>query len=59
MWANFADTPDRHFYIKEIARLRDGRLVVPMKWICVLSDDKKSETDCVDVHLVEHDEAVS
>ncbi|KAI0364688.1 hypothetical protein BV20DRAFT_955723 [Pilatotrama ljubarskyi] len=35
MWANWAHAPQRHFYIKELARLRDGRFVIPLKWITV------------------------
>lgn len=35
MWAEWEKAPHRHFYIKEIARLSDGRFVIPLKWITV------------------------
>ncbi|KAI0072764.1 hypothetical protein K474DRAFT_1604488 [Panus rudis PR-1116 ss-1] len=54
MWADFKHAPKQHFYIKEIARLDDGSLVVPMKWICVLDKDG-GETECADVHCVQYD----
>ncbi|KAK7682231.1 hypothetical protein QCA50_014818 [Cerrena zonata] len=47
MWADFEKTPYRHFYIKEIAQLRDGCFVVPIKWISVVEGDRK--TMCVDI----------
>ncbi|KAI0687984.1 hypothetical protein BC835DRAFT_1374779 [Cytidiella melzeri] len=40
-WANPLNTPGQHFYIKELARLRDGRFVIPIKWLC---------TECTDVY---------
>ncbi|KAJ3559426.1 hypothetical protein NM688_g352 [Phlebia brevispora] len=52
MWADWKGAPHRYFYIKELARLHDGRFVVPMKWICVLNKDG-SETECTDVYLVQ------
>jgi hypothetical protein len=33
MWADWKEAPDRHFYVKELAQLKDGRYVVPMRWI--------------------------
>jgi hypothetical protein len=33
MWADWQRSPNRHFYIDEIARLRDGRYLVPRRWV--------------------------
>lgn len=55
MWADFRTAPDRHFYIKEIARLHDGRFVVPMKWLSKLELDSTTEETYADVHFVEQD----
>lgn len=57
MWADFEHAPDTHFYIKEVARLRNGLYVIPMKWVCVI--DSGVETQCVDVCFVDYDPLVS
>lgn len=54
MWADFTHTPDYHFYIKEVAQLYDGTLVVPMRWICELGDDGKIEKSRADVYSAEY-----
>lgn len=33
MWANWTKGPHRHFYVKELARLRTGEAVVPLRWV--------------------------
>lgn len=33
MWADWQCSPDRHFYVNEVARTRDGRYLVPRRWI--------------------------
>ncbi|KAH9828836.1 uncharacterized protein C8Q71DRAFT_863691 [Rhodofomes roseus] len=33
MWADWENTPYRHFYIREAARLHDGRYVLILRWI--------------------------
>ncbi|KAF5371374.1 hypothetical protein D9615_009666 [Tricholomella constricta] len=35
MWANWEQAPHRHFYIKELAQLRNGDYVIPMRWVIV------------------------
>ncbi|OSD08227.1 hypothetical protein PYCCODRAFT_1441218 [Trametes coccinea BRFM310] len=35
MWADWKHAPQRHFYIKEIALLQDGRFVIPLRFITV------------------------
>lgn len=32
MWADVANARHRHFYVKELAQLKDDRFVVPMVW---------------------------
>lgn len=59
MWADFKHSPNRHFYIKEVAKLRDGRMVIPMKWVVVLAPHSDVEKECADVYLVEEDPGVS
>ncbi|KAI0697812.1 hypothetical protein BC835DRAFT_1405600 [Cytidiella melzeri] len=58
MWADFKNAPGQYFYIKELARLRDGRFVIPMKWLCVIDNETRAETDCADVYVVEYETAV-
>ena len=57
MWADFDAAPLRHFYIKEVARTRDGCYVIPMKWICVINEGQK-EQYCADVYILQYDELV-
>lgn len=33
MWADWKNAPHQHFYIKEVARLMNGELVVPVRWL--------------------------
>ena len=33
MWADWQRSPDYHFYVNEVARTRDGRYLVPSRWI--------------------------
>ncbi|CDO77297.1 hypothetical protein BN946_scf184753.g47, partial [Trametes cinnabarina] len=35
MWADWKHAPQRHFYIKEIALLQDGRFVIPLRFVTV------------------------
>ncbi|EIW54556.1 uncharacterized protein TRAVEDRAFT_60724 [Trametes versicolor FP-101664 SS1] len=35
MWADWKGSPQRHFYIKELAQLKNGNFVIPLKWITV------------------------
>ncbi|KAH8107680.1 hypothetical protein BXZ70DRAFT_884608 [Cristinia sonorae] len=39
MWYDEERAPDRHFFIKEVARLDDGHLVIPLMWVCVKQED--------------------
>lgn len=33
MWADWKNSPYRHFYIKELTQMQDGQFVIPMKWV--------------------------
>lgn len=46
MWMDTKNAPDRHFYIKELARLQDGRFVVPLRFI------QEKDEDCFDGYQV-------
>ncbi|KAJ3978627.1 hypothetical protein F5890DRAFT_1422451 [Lentinula detonsa] len=35
MWADWKQSPHRHYYIKELAQLQDNTYVVPLRWITV------------------------
>ncbi|KAL1671118.1 hypothetical protein EV122DRAFT_295623 [Schizophyllum commune] len=37
MWADWKLAPQTHFYVRELAQLSDGRLVMPMRWVVVNS----------------------
>ena len=46
MWADWRCSPDRHFYINEVARTRDGRYLVPRRWVVYNGEE------CADAQLV-------
>jgi hypothetical protein len=33
MWADWERSPDRHFYVNEVACTKEGRYLVPRRWI--------------------------
>jgi hypothetical protein len=33
MWADWEHSPHRHFYVKELAQLDNGRFIVPLRWV--------------------------
>jgi hypothetical protein len=33
MWADWSGACHRHFFVDEIAQLRDGKFVIPLKWV--------------------------
>ena len=33
MWADWKNAGHKHFYIKELAQLKNGEFVVPMRWV--------------------------
>ena len=50
MWADWQCSPDRHFYVNEVARTRDGRYLVPKRWIIYngeeYADAQLASVDC-------------
>ncbi|KAJ6566807.1 hypothetical protein B0H19DRAFT_940681 [Mycena capillaripes] len=49
MWADWKNAAHKHFYVKELARLKNGNFVVPVRWIIF----KKEEY--AEVHNVAYD----
>ena len=33
MWADWSRSAHKHFYIKELAQLKNGKFVIPMRWV--------------------------
>lgn len=33
MWANWENSPEKHFYVCEVAQLTDGRFVLPLRFV--------------------------
>ncbi|KAJ6626090.1 hypothetical protein B0H10DRAFT_2174002 [Mycena sp. CBHHK59/15] len=33
MWADWSKSAHKHFYIKELAQLQNGKFVIPMRWV--------------------------
>ena len=62
MWADFSVSPDRHFYIKEVARTYSRKLVILIKWICAVNKTsdraEQTETYFTDVYHVQFDDQV-
>lgn len=53
MWADWKGASHRHFYIKELAQLRNGQYVIPLKWIIF---ENSEHAEC---YKVSHYPAVS
>lgn len=48
MWADWQRSPDRHFYVNEVAGTKDGRYVVPRRWI-VYDGEEYAEAQLVSI----------
>lgn len=53
MWADWETSPDRHFYVDEVACTKEGKYILPKRWIVI--DGK----DCAEGHPVYFTERVS
>ena len=53
MWADWNNSPGRHFYVNEPARTKAGQYMLPKRWIVV---DKE---ECAEGHPVYFSERVS
>ncbi|KAJ6482232.1 hypothetical protein DFH09DRAFT_950467 [Mycena vulgaris] len=52
MWADWKKAGHKHFYIKELAQLKDGQFVIPMRWVIF------NKQEYAEVHKVIHYPAV-
>jgi len=52
MWADWQHSPDRHFYVNEVARTRDGRYLVPRRWVVYNNEEH------ADAHVASVDDQV-
>ncbi|KAJ7725015.1 hypothetical protein B0H14DRAFT_3620845 [Mycena olivaceomarginata] len=53
MWADWKNAGHKHFYIKELAQLKSGEFVVPMRWVIF------NKTEYGEVVMVNHHPEVS
>ena len=53
MWADWCHSPDRHFYVNEVARTKDGRYLVPRRWVVYNNEEH------ADAHIVSVDNQAS
>ena len=51
MWADWENTPDRHFYIEEVACTKTGQYILPKRWIII---NKKVCAEGHPVYLSKH-----
>ncbi|KAJ7362677.1 hypothetical protein DFH08DRAFT_910804 [Mycena albidolilacea] len=49
MWADWKSTAHKHFYIKELAQLKNSDFVIPMRWI-IFNKEEYAEMDRFVIH---------
>ncbi|KAF9779424.1 hypothetical protein BJ322DRAFT_1167239 [Thelephora terrestris] len=50
MWADWESSPERHFYVNEVACTKAGKYILPKRWIVV---NKKEYAECNPVYFSE------
>lgn len=53
MWADWDNSPDRHFYVDEVASTKAGKYILPRRWIVA------DKVECAEGHPVYFSERVS
>jgi hypothetical protein len=53
MWADWDNSPDRHFYVNEVACTKAGKYIFPKRWVIF------NKQECVEAHPVRFSERVS
>jgi len=53
MWADWENSPERHFYIDEVAHTKAGQYILPKRWIVVDGEE------CAEGHPVYFSKSVS
>lgn len=53
MWADWETSPDRHFYVDEVACTKAGKYILPKRWIVV------NKKECAEGHPIYFSERVS
>jgi len=48
MWADWINAGHKHFYVKELAQLKTGKFVIPIRWV-IFNKEEHAE-----VYNVEH-----
>ncbi|KAF7773552.1 hypothetical protein Agabi119p4_5719 [Agaricus bisporus var. burnettii] len=52
MWANWTESPHRHFFIKELARLCTGEMIVPLRWVVYDGEEHALAIDMQEIQPV-------
>ncbi|KAJ7849685.1 hypothetical protein B0H14DRAFT_3085998 [Mycena olivaceomarginata] len=49
MWADWKKAGHKHFYVKELAQLKNGDFVIPIRWV-IINKEEYAESGCFVIH---------